>query len=251
MNTKNETMGGIPDDVALELDKGRSSLKPLIFAALALWLGLDSILGAQGAFVASAGSPPLPIFLGLAVPLAVFFAAYFWWSAFRSFILGADLRVVTAMQAWRWAGQHFLFLYGAGVLPALFAFPVGLGDMAVGITAPWILLGLVRDPLFAASRRFVVWNILGIVDFVVAFAMATLLSGLFPKINGLIGNVTTAPMAQLPLVLTPVFIVPFFIMLHFTALAQARHLARSGKADDRRQFCHRATELTEAGKLQA
>jgi hypothetical protein len=230
MNTKNETMGSPPDNVALELNNGGSSLKPIIFAALALWLGLVSILGAQGAFVASAGSPPLPILLGLAVPLAMFFAAYFWWSAFRSFILGADLRIVTAMQAWRWAGQHFLFLFGAGVLPALFAFPAGLGDMAVGITAPWILFSLVRDPLFAASRRFVIWNILGIVDFVVAFAMAVLSTGLFPKINGLIGNVTSAPMAHLPLAYTPVFIVPFFIMLHFTALAQARQLARSGKA---------------------
>jgi hypothetical protein len=251
MNTKNETMGSLRENVALELNNGRSSLKSLILAALALWLGLDSILGAQGAFVASAGSPPLPIFVGLAVPLAVFFTAYFWWSSFRSFILGADLRVVTAMQAWRWAGQHFLFLYGAGVLPGLFAFPAGLGDMAVGITAPWILLSLVRDPLFAASRRFVIWNILGILDFVVAFAMAVLSAGLFPKINGLIGNVTTAPMAHLPLVLTPVFIVPFFIMLHFTALAQARQLARSGKADDRRQFCQRVTEGTETEKPQA
>jgi hypothetical protein len=230
MNMKNETMGSIPENVASELNNGHSSLKPLVFTTLALWLGLVTFLGSQGAFVGRAGSPPLPIFLGLAIPLAVFFAAYFGWSAFRTVILGADLRFVTAMQAWRWAGQHFLFLYASGVLPGLFAVPAGLGDMAIGITAPWMVLGLIRNPSFAASRRFMIWNILGIVDFVVATTMAVLCTGLFPRINGLIGNVTTAPMAQLPLVLTPAYMVPFFIMLHFTALVQARQLARAGKS---------------------
>jgi hypothetical protein len=100
--------------------------------------------------------------------------------------------------------------------------------MAVGITAPWIVLKLIRHPSFAASRQYVIWNILGIVDFVVAVSTAVLSSGLFHGITGLIGNVTSRPMAQLPLVLVPAYIVPFFIMLHFTALAQARQLARSG-----------------------
>lgn len=228
MNMTNETMGSTPENVASEFNNGRSNLKPLVFAALALWLGLVYFLGSQGAFVARAGSPPLPIFLGLTIPLAVFFAAYYGWSEFRAFVLGADLRFVAAMQAWRWAGQHFLYLHAQGVLPGLFAFPAGLGDMAIGITAPWMVLSLVRNPSFAASRRFVTWNILGMVDFVVATTMAVLCTGLFPGINGLIGNITTAPMARLPLVLTPVYIVPFFIMLHVTALFQARQSARSG-----------------------
>jgi len=222
-------MGGIPENVASELDNGHSNVGSVVIAALALWLGVVTFLGYQGAFVASPGSPPLPIFFGLAIPLAVFFAAYFGWSEFRAFILGVDLRVVTAMQAWRWAGLGFLTLYVKGVLPGLFAFPAGLGDMAIGITAPWIVLGLVRHPSFAASRRYVIWNILGIVDFVVAVSTAVLASGLFPGISRLIGNVTTAPMSRLPLVLTPAFIVPFFIMLHATALFQSRQLARSGK----------------------
>jgi len=102
--------------------------------------------------------------------------------------------------------------------------------MAIGITAPWIVLSLIRNPLFAASRRFVIWNILGIADFVVAVSMGALSSGAFPGINGLIGNVTTSPMTRLPLVLIPAFMVPFFTMLHLTALFQARRLPRSGKS---------------------
>jgi hypothetical protein len=227
MNMKNETMGSISENVASELDNGHSNLKSLVFVALALWLGLVSFLGSQGAFVGSADSPPLAIFFGFAIPLAVFFAAYFGWSAFRAFVLSADLRLVTAMQAWRWAGLGFLSLYAHGVLPGLFAFPAGLGDMAIGVTAPWMVLRLIRQPSFAASRRYMIWNILGIVDFVVAVSMGTICSGF---IHGLALNVTTSAMAQLPLVLIPAYMVPFFIMLHCTALFQARQLTRSGKS---------------------
>ncbi len=227
MNMKNETVGGIPEIAASEINNGRSSMKALVLAALALWLGVVAFLGYRGAFVGSADSPPLPIFFGLAIPLTVFFAAYFGWSAFRAFILGADLRLVSAIQAWRWGGLGFLTLYAHGVLPGLFAFPAGLGDMAIGVTAPWIVLSLVRQPSFAASRRYVTWNILGIVDFVVAVSMGTVCSGF---IHGLDLNVTTSAMAQLPLILIPAYMVPFFIMLHSTALFQARQLARAGKS---------------------
>jgi len=223
MNTKNETMGSIPENVDTELNNGHSSLRTVVFAALALWLGLVTFLGSQGAFVGRADSPPLAIFLGVTIPLAVFFAAYFGWSAFRAFILSADLRLVTAIQAWRWAGLSFLSLYAHGVLPALFAFPAGLGDMAIGVTAPWMVLRLIRQPSFAASRRYRIWNILGIVDFVVAVSMGTLCSGFIPSLTL---NVTTSAMAQLPLILIPAYMVPFFIMLHCTALFQARQLAR-------------------------
>jgi len=229
MNTKTETIGSLPGNVASELNLGRSSVKSVVFLALALWFGLVLFLGANGAFVNREGSPPLPIFVGLAIPLVVFLAAYFGWTSFRDFILGADLRFVAAMQAWRWAGGQFFWLYAWSVLPGLFAFPAGFGDMAIGITAPWIVLGLVRGPLFAASRRFFIWNILGIADFVVAVSMGVLSSGLFHGINELNGNLTTGAMNRLPLVLIPAFAVPLFTMLHLTALFQARQLARSGK----------------------
>ncbi len=226
MNMTNESMESINENVASELHDGPSRVRSIVSVGLALWLGLAFVLGAQGAFVGSAGSPPLAIFFGFAIPLVIFLAAYFGWGAFRAFVLGADLRLVAAIQGWRWAGLGFLSLYAHGVLPGLFAFPAGLGDMAIGVTAPWIVLGLIHHASFVTSRRFVIWNIMGIVDLVVAVSLGTICSGFLP---GITGNLTTNAMARLPLVLIPAYLVPFFIMLHITALAQARQLARSGK----------------------
>jgi len=223
MNIETMTMGTIPE-------KERSNLKAVVVAALALWLGLVIFLGAHGAFAGSADSPPLPIFFGAAIPLALFLAAYFGWSTFRAFVLGADLRLVTAIQAWRWAGLGFISLHAYGVLPGLFAFSAGLGDMAIGFTAPWILLQLARRPAFAASPRFRIWNTLGIVDFVVAISMGVLSSGFIPGIARFNGGLTSSPMAHLPLILIPAYMVPLFTMLHLTALFQARQLARSEKS---------------------
>ena len=227
MNAKTESMGSLQEAGASESSDNRLGIKQVVAVAMALWFGLVFLLGAQGAFGARADSPPLPIFLGFAIPLVVFFAAYFGWSAFRAFVLNADLRLVSAIQAWRWAGLGFLELYAHGVLPGLFAFPAGLGDMSIGVTAPLIVLGLIRHPSFAASRRYVTWNILGIVDLVVAVSMGTICSGF---IHGITLTVTTSAMAQLPTVLIPAYFVPVFIMLHFTALFQARQLARTGKS---------------------
>ena len=226
MNTINENTGILKEFEAAEPIENHSGVRSVIAVALAVWLGLVLLLGAEGAFAGRPDSPPLPIFSGFAIPLAVFFSAYFGWGAFRAFVLNADLRLASAIQAWRFGGLGFLALYAHGVLPGLFAFPAGLGDMAVAVNAPWIALGLIRNPSFASSRRYVMWNILGIVDLVVAVSMGALCSGFF---HGLTGNVTTGPMAQLPLVLIPAYLVPLFIMLHLTALFQARRLARSAK----------------------
>src|ERR1700722_9814651 len=159
MNMKSESRGSLHEIEAMESDDKHSGVRRFVVVVLALWFALVFVLGARGAFVEGANTPPLPIFFGFAVPLVAFFAAYFGWDEFRAFVLSADLRFVAAMQAWGWAGLGFLTLYAKGILPGLFAFPAGFGDMAVGVTAPWIVLGLIRQPLFAATRRFVVWNI--------------------------------------------------------------------------------------------
>jgi hypothetical protein len=201
----------------------RPSLNWLVAGVLALWLALVLLLGANGAFVRPPAVPPLPILLGAAVPVIVFLAAYGGSGAFRALVLAADLRFLTAIQGWRAGGLGFLALYAHGVLPGLFAVPAGLGDIAIGVTAPWIMLALLRRPAFVSSRLFGVWNLLGILDLVVALSTGALSSGF---VASLAGTVTTAPMAQLPLLLIPAYLVPLFVILHLAALSQARQLAR-------------------------
>src|SRR5258706_6963162 len=183
MNMKTESMGSMKENAASELNDNHSGVGRVVAVALAVWFGVVAFLATQGGFVGPAGSPPLPIFFGFGIPLVVFFAAYFGWGEFRAFVLGANLRLVSAIQAWRWAGFGFLALYAHGVLPGLFAYPAGLGDMAVGFTAPWIVLGLIRHPSFATSRRFVIWNILGITDLVFAGSIGTICSGFIPGLT--------------------------------------------------------------------
>ncbi len=203
--------------------RGRANIRLAVPIILAVWFLLVLAFGAAGAFVAPPGTPPLAIATGVALPLILFFAGLRFSQSFREFVLALDLRLIAAIQAWRWAGLGFLSLYAHKVLPAVFALPAGLGDMAIGITAPWMVLALVREPAFAASRAFIRWNVLGILDLVVAVSMGTV-SALIA--TGAPGEITAAPMATLPLILIPAFLVPIFLMLHAAALMQSRQPVR-------------------------
>ncbi len=200
-----------------------SSTGAFVAASFAIWLALILVLGARGVFVAPRGAPPLALLIGLLAPLSLFLLGYWTIRPVRDFVLSADLRLIVGIQAWRWAGFGFLALYTYGVLPGIFAWPAGLGDMAIGVTAPLVLSSLLRRPGFAASKSFVAWNLSGILDLTVAVSIGALVPLVAPS---LYGAVSTSPMAQLPLVLVPTFLVPTFLMLHLTALFQARRLGR-------------------------
>src|SRR5437763_13014030 len=98
MNIKTETIHNITGSLASELNNARPSVRSVVIAALALWFGLVFFLGTQGAFVTNPGSPPLPIFLGLAIPLSLFIATFFGWTPFIVFILGAVIRLFATIQ---------------------------------------------------------------------------------------------------------------------------------------------------------
>lgn len=199
----------------------RAGASVLVPALLVVWAGLIVGFGTTEAFVAPPGTPPLRLLVAVLGPVIAFLIAWRVSPAVREFALTADLRVITATQAWRFGGFAFLALYTYGVLPGYFAWPAGLGDMAIGAAAPWILIGLAREPGFARSRRFVTWNLLGILDLMVAVSVGAVVPLLFP---GAIGAVPTSAMTRLPLVLIPGFFVPGYIILHLIALAQARRV---------------------------
>ena len=123
------TMEQLSSMVRSGMTKAQSTARAFVGAVLAFWLVLVFSLGSQGAFVRPQEAPPFPILLGVTVPLVVFLVAYLGSGAFRALILSADMRVLTAIQAWRTGGLGFLALYANGILPGLFAWPAGLGDI--------------------------------------------------------------------------------------------------------------------------
>jgi hypothetical protein len=200
---------------------GLSGILLSVTLLLTVWFLLVVSLGAAGAFVGRPGTPPFAIAIGFGAPLLLFFSWLRLSQSFRDFVLSLDLRLIAGIQAWRWAGLGFLSLYAYNVLPAIFALPAGLGDMAIGFAAPWMILGLVRQPDFAASAAFIRWNVLGILDLIVAVSIGTLSATLA---TGTPGEISTAPMSTLPLLLIPAFLVPLFLMLHTAALMQSRQI---------------------------
>jgi hypothetical protein len=107
----------------------------------------------------------------------------------------------------------FVLLEARGVLPAIFALPAGYGDMAIGATAAFVAWKLVNP---RHRNSFIVWQVLGITDLVLAVALGTTASLLSPH------GATTAAMTVLPLSLVPTFLVPLYIISHVICIAQAR-----------------------------
>ncbi len=201
-------------------------VKVVAGALLLLWLVLVLILGADNAFSLGPGVVPFAIMAGVLVPILVFLIALRTVGSFRGFIMSIDLPVIAGIQAWRFAGFAFIALYAYGVLPGLFAWPAGLGDMTIGVTAPLVIYALRRRPAFATGALFWVWNLFGMLDLIVAISLGALsaVQGI-----GLSAEITTFPMGTMPLVLVPAFLVPLLFMLHIVSLLQARRLAMAGK----------------------
>jgi hypothetical protein len=108
-------------------------------------------------------------------------------------------------------GVAFLLYLALGRLPALFALPAGLGDIAAGIAAPLVAYRLARG----TGRRAALWfNAFGMTDLVVALTLGALTG--FQLLNA---TPSSAPITELPLALIPTATVPLFFALHITAVS--------------------------------
>lgn len=166
-----------------------------------------------------------PIAITATAPVALFLAAYGLSARFRQFVLAQDLRLLTVIHLWRVIGFMFLAAYSFGVLPGLFAWPAGVGDVLVGITAIFVVAKMDRDPDFVTTNGYLGFHFMGLADFVIAITSAGLSSGAFP---GLVANgLTSAAMDVWPLNIAPSFLVPAFIILHLAALFKVRHLRKA------------------------
>jgi hypothetical protein len=123
--------------------------------------------------------------------------------------------------AFRVAGLAFLITMGLGYLPALFALPAGLGDIAVGIAAPFVARRLAQG---AGYRRALWFNALGIIDLVVALGLGGLTGFQIIHVAPAIDALT-----QLPLALIPTAAVPLLLALHIVSARQLMSLLRASQ----------------------
>jgi hypothetical protein len=129
---------------------------------------------------------------------------------------GAPARLVLP-HTLRVVGVVFLIVMAQGHLPAAFALPAGLGDIAIGVSAPFVARRLARGTGRAGAVRF---NVLGILDLIVAGIIGFLLLGLVEV------TPSTAPLTLLPLALIPTAAVPLAIALHIVSLRRLRTAAK-------------------------
>lgn len=217
-HSTNDTRGGD----GRRLDRGGNLTKTLAFIAVVLWAVIAVAAIQTGFYQPSPGELPLNFFIGSGVPVAAFLGLYAVSAPFRDMVLGWDLRLLTAIQARRVIGFAMVVLLAFGTLPGVFAWPAGLGDVMVGLVAPYYAVRLMDRPETATDRGFVLWNWLGIFDFAVALATGIAASGAIPAITGT--GATTAAMSVLPMALLPGFFVPLFFITHLAVLLQVRRL---------------------------
>ena len=184
----------------------------LAVGIIAAWFVFAVSAGAAHVFK-GAGGPPIALGLAVLIPILLFWIWFKSSAGLREFALSLDPRVLTIVQSWRIAGFVFVVLYFYGILPGIFANPAGWGDIAIGLTAPWVAMKLAEPD---HRRRLIFWNALGLLDLVVAVTTGTR-SGLVHPV-GLAADAMTV----LPLSIVPTFLVPLFGILHIIVIAQAR-----------------------------
>jgi hypothetical protein len=187
--------------------------KKLTTGIIVTWFIFALSASALHLFQNNANRIGLAVAIAAATPIIVFSLWYAASAGFRQFALSLDPRSLTSAQAWRIIGFTFVLLEARGILPAVFAWPAGYGDMAIGATAGFVAWKL-ADP--AHRNSFILWQLFGILDLVNAVGVGTTAFLISPQ------GPPMVPMTVLPLSLIPTFLVPLFFIFHVISIAQAR-----------------------------
>jgi hypothetical protein len=181
-----------------------------VSSVLLVWLAIAILLAQNGAYSAAADGLPT-IQFGLLVPIIVGAALLFGSSTVARVLAAAPMQWLVGIQLYRIIGGVFVILWLAGSVPGLFALPAGIGDVAVGVVAPFVAVRYARNA--GQGRRAVAWwNAFGLFDLVVAVTLGLLTSPsplqlfAFDRPNIII--------SEFPLILVPTFLVPLSVLLH-------------------------------------
>jgi hypothetical protein len=205
------------------LDRRRSGAMTAVAAVLfGGWLIASSLIAAAGGYQTRIGHgiPWMPVVVvGFFVLLLVLARIPSVHRALRSDGTGSRLLIPHSFRVAE--GVVFLASMALGYLPALFAIPAGLGDIAIGIAAPFVAQRLNSGTGDRAARRF---TLLGMADLIVALALGGLVGFM------LLPFIPAAPaISSLPIVLIPTVGVPLLLALHVTSLSVLRSARSSAR----------------------
>src|SRR5712692_5212232 len=126
----------------------RVSSNIVVVSVLALWFLLVLTASLLGVFIGLPSRPPLTLGIAVVLPVLLFVLVWITSARFQRFVESLDIRAaLTLPQTSRIIGVVFLTSYAYGVLPGIFALPAGIGDVAIGLTAPlivWMLVSKTR-----------------------------------------------------------------------------------------------------------
>lgn len=195
------------------------SRSPTVAIILLVWFSVVLYSGLAGAFDTPTGEFPVPLILAAGGPPVLVWIALLVSPSFKSLAMRLDLAELTAMQSWRIIGAAFLFAWMTEDLPAVFAFPAGVGDILVGLIAP---LAAITVALKFAGWRQAAWGVViaGMADFMIVVSIGLLARDGMPL--HFAGHISTHAMGVVPYGLFPTFLVPAFIILHIFAIMRLR-----------------------------
>lgn len=198
-------------------NRGAATAMVIASALVALgWMVLLGWASVAGIFSRLTVAMPIAATLWLAVVLA--------WSRVplvaRVLAAPGAAAALIAPQVLRVAGVIFVLAMLFGGLPWLFALPAGLGDIAVGISAPFVMRRVARG----AYRGAVWFNVFGLLDLAIALALGAL-TGLSATAQVIHVSPTSAELTLLPLLLIPTTAVPLAIGLHIFDLVALRRIS--------------------------
>jgi hypothetical protein len=217
---------GIPAITCLMLYRGaivaglgrRTATAVTVVAAAGLggWLVASGLLARAGVYHQASGQAAPWFGVAVAGTLLVLLAATRIPVVARVLATPGTAARLALPHTLRVVGVTFLLVMAQGHLPAIFALPAGLGDIAAGVAAPFVAWRLAHG-----GRARAVWfNLFGLLDLVVALTIG-FLAGLGPW-RPLEVTPSTEPLSLLPLALVPTVAVPLAIALHLVSLSRLR-----------------------------
>ena len=180
---------------------------------LAAWAIVTATLARRGFFQPPDLTSPPPVGITLALVLLVLAVCLVVSPSLRRLL--TNQRNLILLNLWRLVGAVFLLLMVNGQMPALWALPAGIGDVIVGVMAPWIA-SRVDTP--RGRRHAIIFTLFGMADLVVAVGLGVMTS---PGPAQVFHTTPTSELAtRFPLALVPTFLVPLAFVLHVISLSQ-------------------------------